>query len=75
VPYGLIALLAALISSAWFVLATEASHRSKVAVTIICLGSLATGFLMPQLALPGLLLQVVLVIGIVLYAKVNARVR
>ncbi len=74
-PYGLIALVAAVISSAWFISATEASRPSKVAVAIACLSSLAIGFLAPQLTLVGLLLQVLLVIGIALYAKTRAHVR
>lgn len=71
-PYGLIALLAALISTGWFVVATHASPRSKIMASVLCLGSLATGFLLPQWAIIGLLLQVFLVIGIALYAKLHA---
>ena len=74
-PYGLIALFAALISSAWFVLSTEASRPSKIVVTVVCLSSVATAFLSPQLALAGLVLQALLVIGISLYAKSHLRVR
>ncbi len=70
-PYGLIAVLAALISSGWFVLATEASHRSKLVVSILCLSSLVIGFLLPQWALGALLVQALLVIGIAFYAKTH----
>lgn len=71
-PYGLIAVLAALISSGWFVLSTGASYRSKLVVSILCLSSLAIGFLLPQWALAAMLVQVLLVIGIALYAKAHA---
>jgi hypothetical protein len=71
-PYGLIAVLAALISCGWFALATEASHRSKLGVSILCLSSLAIGFLLPQWALGAMFIQVLLVIGVVLYAKAHA---
>jgi hypothetical protein len=74
-PYGLIALLAALASSAWFISATQASRPSKFAVAILCLIPLAIGVLAPRLALVGLLLQVMLVIGIALYAKMHAQAR
>lgn len=70
-PYGLIALLAAIISSAWFVLATGASPGAKIAVAILCLVSLAMGFMFPEWWLPTLLIQAFLVIGIVLYAKAH----
>jgi hypothetical protein len=71
-PYGLIAVLAALISCGWFVLATEASHRSKLVVSSLCLSSLTTGFLLPEWSLATLLVQVLMVIGIALYAKAHA---
>ena len=71
-PYGLIALLAVLISCSWFVYATDASHRSKLGVSILCLSSLAIGFLLPQWALAALLVQVLLVIGVALYAKAHS---
>lgn len=71
-PYGLIAVLAALIASGWFVLATGASLRSKIVVSTLCLSSLAIGILLPQWALGALLVQVLLVIGIALYAKAHA---
>lgn len=71
-PYGLIALLAAVVSSGWFLLATDASARSKAMVSLLCVGSLAIGFASPRWALAGLLAQVLLVIGIALYAKVRA---
>jgi hypothetical protein len=71
-PYGLIAVLVALISSGWFVVATEAYLRSKLVVSILCLSSLAIGFLLPQWALAALLVQVLLVIGVALYAKAHA---
>jgi hypothetical protein len=70
-PSGLIALVAVLIASGWFVMATQASRRSKIMVSILCLGSLAIGFFLPQWALGGLLLQVFLVIGITLYARAH----
>jgi hypothetical protein len=71
-PYGLIAVLAALLSSGWFVMATGSSYRSKLVVCILCLSSLAIGFLLPQWALGALLVQVMLVICIALYAKAHA---
>lgn len=71
-PYGTIALLAAIILSVRFVLATDASLRSKVVVSAVCLGSIAIGFLRPQWALFGLLLQVVLVVGLVIHAKLQS---
>jgi hypothetical protein len=70
-PYGIIALLAALVLSARFILATGASLRSKLAVSAICLVSIAVGFLLPQWALAGLLLQVALVIGLAIHAKLQ----
>jgi hypothetical protein len=71
-PYGMIALLAAIVLSARFVLATGASIRSKVAVSAVCLGSISIGFLQSQWALVGLLLQVTLVIGLVIHAKLHS---
>jgi hypothetical protein len=70
-PYALIALLAALIATGWFVLVTNASPASKILVAAVCACSLVCRFSFPQWELIGLLLQVVLVIGIVLYAKVH----
>lgn len=71
-PYGLIAVLAVLISCSWFAHATDASHRSKIVVSILCLSSLATGYLLPQWALAAMLVQVLLVIGIAVYTKAHA---
>jgi hypothetical protein len=41
-------------------------------VSILCLSSLAIGFLLPQWALAALLIQVLLVIGVALYAKAHS---
>jgi hypothetical protein len=71
-PYGLIALLAVLVSCSWFAYATDASYRFKLGVSILCLSSLAIGFLLPQWALGAMLIQVLLVIGFALYAKAHA---
>lgn len=71
-PYGTIALLAAIILSARFILATDASVRLKVVVSAVCLASISIGFLQPQWALVGLLLQVTLVIGLVIHAKFHS---
>lgn len=68
-PYGTIALLAALAATGWFMVATNASHRAKLLALFVCAGSLAIGFWLPQRWLVGLLLQAFLVIGIVFYAK------
>ena len=70
-PYALISLLAALVATGWFVLVTNASSTSKVLVAAVCVCSLICRFSLPQWELIGLLLQVLLVIGIVLYAKVH----
>ena len=70
-PFALIALLAALVATVWFAFATEASRNSKVLVVAVCVSSLAFRFSFPQWWLVGLLLQAVLVIGVVLYAKVH----
>lgn len=72
-PYGTIALLVALAATGWFVVATAASHRAKLLVSIVCVASLAVGFWLPQRWLVGLLLQTCLVIGIVLYAKARRK--
>jgi len=68
-PYGLMALLAALAATGWFLLATQASLFSKALAAATCLLSLVLLVLLPQWGLMGLLLQVALVIGVVLYAK------
>lgn len=70
-PYGLVSLLLVLAATGWFVFATDASRGSKLFVSAVCLASFAPGFLAPQWGLAGLLLQVLLVIGIVLYSKVH----
>lgn len=70
-PFSLIALLAALLATAWFALVTEASTGSKLFVAAVCICSLAFKFSFPQWELVGLLLQVLLVIGVILYAKVH----
>ena len=70
-PFTLIALLAALLATAWFVFVTEASLGSKIFVFAVCMCSLAFRFSFPQWELVGLFLQVLLVIGVVLYAKVH----
>ena len=68
-PYGAIALIAALVATGWFVAATGASRLSKGMVLALCLASLVMGYVVPRWWLAGLLVQVVLVIGISLYAK------
>lgn len=70
-PFALIALLVALLATAWFAFATDASPGSKVLVVAVCVISLAFRFSFPQWGLVGLLLQAVLVIGVVLYAKIH----
>lgn len=70
-PYALISLLVASVATGWFVLATDASAGSKVLLSAVFMCSLALRFSFPQWELIGLLLQVFLVIGIVLYAKVH----
>ena len=71
-PFATIALLAALGATGWFVLATDASRGWKAVVAAACLCSLAIRHVVPQWWLAGLLLQVVLVIGVALHAKVRA---
>ena len=70
-PYGLLALLASLAATGWFLLATKASVLSRALAAAACLLSLLLVFVLPQWGLIGLLLQVALVIGIALYAKVH----
>ena len=50
---------------------TDASRVSKGLVFAACVCSLALTYSFPEWGLAGLLLQVVLVIGIVLYSKVH----
>ncbi|MBX9402546.1 hypothetical protein K4L06_14645 [Lysobacter sp. BMK333-48F3] len=70
-PYALIATLAALASTGWFVIAARASLTAKVLVSVLCAASLAIGFLWPQWWLAGLLVQALIVIGIRLYATAS----
>ena len=70
-PFAPITLLAALIATAWFAFVTSASRTAKVFVTSLCVCSLALKSSLPGWELAGLLLQVVLVIGVSLYAKVQ----
>jgi hypothetical protein len=74
-PYALIAVLAALAATGWFALATGASSGAKALVAAACACSIALPYLFPQWALVGLLLQALLVIGVVLYAKMHPSTR
>ncbi|HVI59578.1 MAG TPA: hypothetical protein VM619_12015 [Luteimonas sp.] len=70
-PFGLIALLASLVATGWFVFATDASRQWKILVVAMFLCALACTYVVPRWWLAGLLLQVVLVIGVSLHTKVQ----
>lgn len=70
-PYGTIALIAAITLSARFVFATDALRGWKRVVVLACPTSIAVGYVQPQWALFGLLLQAVLVVGLVIHAKLR----
>lgn len=71
-PFPLIALVVALLASAWFVFVTSASRGSKVLVSAVLVCSLALKFSFPQWQSIGMLLQALLAIGVILYARVHA---
>ena len=66
-PYGLIAVLVTIGTTAWFVVASEASDRAKFAVAAIALLTLGVPYLAPDWSLAALIVQAVLVIGLLLY--------
>ena len=67
-PYALIALLAAIAATLWFLAATRASPAAKAVVSGLCAVSIAVGFVWPRWWLAGLLMQAFIVIGLSLYA-------
>ena len=71
-PSELIALVVATLATGWFVFATDASRGFKAIVSIALAGSLALRFLFPQWELMGVLLQILLVIGVIFYARIHA---
>ena len=74
-PYALLATLLVSALSVHFMLRADAFLRTKTLVGIAWLVSVLVPYLIPQWALAGTLLQVLLVIGLLLHAKLNARDR
>ena len=72
-PYALLATLLVSALSVHFMLRADAFPRTKTLVGIAWLVSVLVPYLIPQWALAGTLLQVVLVIGLLLHAKLHAR--
>ena len=66
-PYGLIAVLVTIGTTAWFVVASEASDRAKIAVAATALLTLGVPYVAPDWSLVALIVQAVLVIGLLLY--------
>ncbi len=71
-PYSMIALLVALALAGQFVFAQDASVRAKALVSAVFITSVLLPLGFPQWQLAGLLLQVMLVIGLVIYRKFHA---
>lgn len=74
-PYALFATLLVSALSVHFMLRADAYPRTKMLVGVAWLVSVLVPYLIPQWALAGTLLQVVLVIGLLLHAKLHARDR
>ncbi|MEO6155592.1 MAG: hypothetical protein ABIP16_07685 [Thermomonas sp.] len=70
--YALIAAAAAMGLTAWFVLAADASDRARTLVAGICILSLLLQLAWQQ-RLAGMLVQVVLVIGLLMYRRFHAK--
>ena len=68
--YELIAAAAAMGLSAWFVLAADASDRARLGVAAVCVLSIVLQLLWHQ-RLAGMLLQVALVIGLLMYRRMH----
>lgn len=74
-PYTLLASLLASVLSIRFLLSADAYPRSKACVGVAWVVSLVLPHAVPSWALAGVLLQVVLVIGVLMHARVHARDR
>ena len=66
--YELIAAAAAMGLSAWFVLAADATDRARIAIGALCVLSILLQLAWQQ-RLAGMLLQVALVIGLLMYRR------
>lgn len=74
-PYALLATLLVSALSVHFLLRADAYPRTKALVGMALLVSLLVPYLVPQWALAGTLLQILLGIGLLLHAKSQARDR
>lgn len=70
-PYGLIMLVVVVATAGRFIVASDASIRSKSLVAFVCATSILLPLALPQWHLASLLAQVVLVIVLVLHSKVH----
>lgn len=72
-PYSLFATLLVSMLAVHFLLRADDYPRTKVLVGVLWLVSLLVPYAMPQWGLAGTLLQVLLGIGLLLHAKLQAR--
>jgi len=74
-PYALFATLLVAVLAVHFLLRADAYPRSKVVVGVAWLISVLVAYAVPQWALAGTLLQVLLGIGLLLHARLRVRER